>query len=840
MGNCKSGTDNCLKEMRIGEVRALNSVFMSDDRSQLVDDGWVYVLRDHGWGFKIEWEFRVSDGVFHKVDWRKGKQSGGDLRDPTSEGDVVSLKNVDNLPVWMCVSQIQLPMARIAQFTGNDESGEKRERVRRRFQQITERGGRVNSTFVRDMETGSGEPSAAVRVDLFDMFDIVRRLQEQYIDALQAYMDANMRYLQFTSTSVGGDEYKKGFLAKLAEETAKEYKQEEEDWPYGDDFNEDALRKNSNYFDSVVQSLTIKRDTVRDLDAAKGFWAMRKYSTMELPEYEETRNDYMFEVQDRDGKDYRVMVLEKEASFVRGGIYSEHAKDYIESQIFGIPGDTIDRDTWYYRCFMRTGSDQHSSAHFLNRDRYGDSEAEIAIILTHIGMTLASQSSAKARAFFRDAISEWLGKDISETNVFELNEYLGEEGFPSVGAHVQFERNYEKAGLSEASAVAKLMQSYADYANKAGKDWPFSFVAKSKFPMLGTLGLIQFAVSADEGDVLGTVAAGGELVALLVEASSVPAAIAASGAEASLGAAGLFAVGSIAVVLAGFLGFTISLVKMLQAIEQGRPGQAIGWAIIGVGAAIGAVAGMGAWAAAAGTATTTGWTGWGLVAAAIILVGTAVVLWFTDDAFEEWFDQSPWGPNASNKSLDEQMSALLRLICRPKVRVSLWHQGDYFKTSDLGPDDRNSPVGRYEDNPAEHWEELPRGAKLLLEVHPSLQGLTSFKFTEFVIWQYEPQRKTHIQEGAFSLKPSRPSQQGGQEVLTRDWDVGGKKISRSSRGGVSLAADVTIEVGLVDEELWDAGFEVVMGGTVGHRFRNDDDLDLISGELNIDETRLTK
>ncbi|NBB85883.1 MAG: hypothetical protein GVY12_06640 [Bacteroidetes bacterium] len=815
---------------------------VEDDRSQPVDDRWVYVLRDHGWGFKIEWEFRVSDGVFHKVDWREGKQPRGDLRDPTSEGDIIPLEGVDKLPVWMCVSQIQLPMARIAQFTGKDKSGKKRERVRGRFQQITERGGHINPRFVKDMETGSGGPSVAVRIYLFDTFDIVRRLQERYIDALQEYMDANMRHMQFASANVGGNKYKKGFLAKLAEETAKEYKQKEGDWPYDDEFDKGKLGDDSDYFDSVVESLNRRRDTVRRLDESKGFFSMRKYSTMELAGYEETRNDYMFDVQDRDGRDYRMMVLEKEASFVRGGIYSERAKDYIAGQIFDTSGDTIDRDTWYYRGFMRTGSDQQSSAHFLDRNRYGDSEAEVAIILTHIGMTLASQSSAKARSFFRDAISKWLGKDISEANVFELNEYLGEEGFPSVGAHVQFERNYEKAGLSETGAMAKLMQSYADYANKAGKDWPFTFVAKSKYPMLGTLGLIQFAVSADEGDVLGTVAAGGELVALLVEASSVPAAIAASGAEASLGAAGLFAVGSIAVVLAGFLGFAISLVKMLQAIEQGRPGQAIGWAIIGVGAAIGAVAGIGAWAAAASTAVTTGWTGWGLVAAAIVFIGTAVVLWFTDDAFEEWFDQSPWGPNTSNKSLDEQMSALLHLICRPKVRVSLWHQGAYFRTSDLGPDERNSPVGRYEHNPAQRWEELPRGAKLRLVVHPSLQGLTSFKFTEFVIWEYEPQRKTHIQEGTFSLKPSRPTQQGGQEVLTRDWNMGGKKISRSRRGGVSLAADVTIEVGLVDQKLWDAGFEIEMSGTVGHRFKNqfDDDLDLISGELEIQETRRTK
>ena len=849
MGNCKSGTDNCLKEMRIGEVRTYHPASMDvefmdveDDRSQPVDDRWVYVLRDRGWGFSLEWEFRVSNGVFRKVNWSKGKQPGGDLRNPTSDGEVITLEEVDRLPVWMCVSQIQLPRARIAQFTGKDKSGKKRGRVSDRFQQITEREGHINPSFVRDMETGSGGPSAAVRVYLFDMFDIVRRLQERYIDALQEYMDANMRHMQSASADVGDDKYKKGFLAKLAEETAKEYKQKEGDWPYDDDFDNEKLGDASDYFDSVVESLNEQRDTVGRLDERKEFVSMRKYSTMELAEYEETRNDYMFDVQDRAGRDYRMMVLEKEASFVRGGIYSEHAKDYIAGQIFDPSGDTIDRDTWYYRSFMRTGSGQQSSVHFLDRNRYGDSEAEVAIILTHIGLTLASKSSAKARAFFRDAISKWLGKNVSEANVFELNEYLGEEGFPSAGTHVQFERNYEKAGLSETGAMAKLMQSYADYANEVGKDWPFTFVAKSKYPMLGTLGLIQFAVSADEGDVLGTVAAGGELVALLVEASSVPAAIAASGAEASLGAAGLFAVGSIAVVLAGFLGFAISLVKMSQAIQQGRPGQAVGWAIIGVGAAIGAVAGMGAWAAAATTATATGWTGWGLVAAAIIFVGTAVVLWFTDDAFQEWFNQSPWGPNTSNKSLDEQMSALLRLICRPKVQVWLSYQGIYFKTSDLGPDDRNSPVGRYEHNAAERWEELPRGAKLRLEVHPSLQGLTFFKFTEFIIWQYETPRKAHIQEGTFSLKPSRPTQQSGQEVLMRDWDVGGKKISRSSRGGVSLEADVTLEIELVAEELWDAGFEIEMGGKVGHRFKDqfDDDLDLVSGELEIQETRLTK
>ena len=76
----------------------------------------------------------------------------------------------------------------------------------------------------------------------------------------------------------------------------------------------------------------------------------------------------------------------------------------------------------------------------------------------------------------------------------------------------------------------------------------------------------------------------------------------------------------------------------------------------------------------------------------------------------------------------------------------------------------------------------------------------------------------------------------------RDWDVGGKKISRSSRGGVSLEADVTLEIELVAEELWDAGFEIEMGGKVGHRFKDqfDDDLDLVSGELEIQETRLTK
>jgi len=606
----------------------------SREKSETVRDKWIYVFQLKNGSASLEAEIFVDGSAeLKEVEWAENDWRGQDERPPNIEREVFVLEPEPNSSVWMCLSQIQLPRARIREYEANPTL------VTDRCQCVLTIPGPIvlGGFFFGDwaeIPASSNEIFVYGTAYLVDAISIAQSMQKRYLDELNEYI----------KTQAEVDEQgNKLILAHLAKQTAEQYQKEENgELPYYEKALEEYIHK---------YDLDRYKDEKEDVASVKFEWMSADF-------YEETREDYMFDVGDLKSK-----CLENEAIVHEGTLLSEAGWEYLNDRI-------TERKSWHARNFLDPAT-RESELNFPCNDSHGD----FAEIITNIGVALARQNAESFRSprwvnaveFYRWAIQNWLGlsESVSTTNDSELDpeEYIGLDGFPNREEFNGFE------------GVRTLVESYLGVGDKAmdlqrWREKPkVKMVRAAAFPLLAALALINIvedvsslseASSAEDKTISfisvgASVAAGGVLLAGALGAKVTGAAL-----------------GSVAVFLGGIIVGAYNLSQSVKTSEY------IGSGLVLLGSFVGLMAGLaitiitketlGSAAAAAAAFKGAIWAG--LIGVAIVAVGVTIIIIFADDPYEEWFRHCEWGYDPSGDSIEEQLHKLLQLIGRPQITVN--------------------------------------------------------------------------------------------------------------------------------------------------------------------------
>lgn len=678
------------------------------EESKKVRNKWIYVFRFRKGGTSaLAAEIHVDgEGDLTLVDWKKDKPAGEDPRAATASRDIFRVDYEPNSSLWMCLSQIQLPWARLSQYIGNDPGA--RALVRARCQKILQFNpgwhkhlpegtlidANTSSTITRrPLFASQPDIEPIYFVYLLDPIAIARELQKDYKKQLRDYIG-----LQAEANAQG----KKLLLAHLAQQTATAYRNkqpyDEEDLPYN--------RQDLDDYVEGYEKLDWFRERREDVAGYKAKWMNRSL-------YVETRNDYMFD------EEHKKKCLANEAYVLDETYLSKAGMDFLNNQIH-------DEDGWYFRNFLGIYRRKGEEATF-RRPAGGDKtdDGDYAVIITNLGVALAKLDPAKATRFFRRSMTGWLGQSIPmghpDAVLLDAKAYADQPGFPS-------KEEFTEKDLGDGAAVAKKVVDVLDNTAKAVEEAPAigkktrGIVGRIRrgavSPLLAPLALINLFISTSS----------------LIEASSVGDAILGSMSVGAAMADALAllqgALSTAASVTGSLLGIAVGIWMTVESAREGKTGQMRGWIAVTLGSVVGLVA------LKASTAMAV--AGWTAVGAFFVLAGIAIVIWTTDDPYEEWFEHCEWGNDSGGKSIDEQLEGLLRLIGRPGIRVEM----------DMP---RTSP-------PRVH-------TKLIVEPLFFIRGQTKMDVDFDVIWKKSSREDKRYEKGvkeeAFSHRLALPGQVEG-------------------------------------------------------------------------------
>lgn len=571
---------------------------------------WIYIYALHKWGASIKHEIFVdSDGKYLQVNWGSGasNQWGKDERKATSppRENVNITYNPDNFELYVFLSDVQLPYARLEDYRKNPD------KIRRRAQLFE-----PNSEHTKSLngQNGSTQGGNVLAFFLIDYPHIAERIQKDYLKELDAYYE----YLD------DKERRDKTFLATLTLQAVESYAKQDDDvyeWLWGG--NTYSIEK---YLDDENNKITHLCDKVE-------YPSLLKCQLIDSPGYQEMMDDYqgIEELEER-LLVHCATVIDRTFESPKVRSSSGSGRTYLERWVRD-PKSWLNRYVTGESFQLVRKSPPVYEAYGKLLEQWAVTKVKITsvrIFLPEYIRILEKRLSLKIKLkFLPGGLLQWVTEEEWQT------------------IYVKRYRKYELSIIDVDRVKTKLPEI------------PASFLAALEVINLAMAGKqLRESKSGSEYvknaiDLVGAIAdLTGSLKDLLFK---------------ELKWAGFKIVG----IIGSVLDYVGALWNAAEASAKGKYGLMTGYAIMAVGATFGAAGGalaLGAEGAAAFGMGAVGWTGIGAV---IVLLGVAIVWFFSDNEnpFKDWVETCPWGrqPDKS-KSIKGHTEALLEIIGKPKVK----------------------------------------------------------------------------------------------------------------------------------------------------------------------------